>query len=79
MGPVARGCLCRGLAFPSIEQRRETAEGQAQENAGRALTDIAAMGGEAELVRSEGGTAVEIELPFLKMHSQSADAGEETA
>ncbi len=29
-----------------------------QENAGRALTDIAAMGGEAELVRSEGGTAV---------------------
>ncbi len=29
--------------------------------------------------RPEGGTAVEIELPFLKMHSQSADAGEETA
>jgi hypothetical protein len=29
--------------------------------------------------RSEGGTAVEIELPFLKMHSRLADADEETA
>ena len=27
----------------------------------------------------EGGTAVEIELPFLKMHSRSADADETTA
>ena len=29
--------------------------------------------------RPEGGTAVEIELPFLKMHSRLADADEETA